>query len=62
MIDYAEATAEDFDALTLRLRNRVVDELEKMDPNIPLVEVLLEACSAIDELIDLVSIAGVSNA
>ena len=49
-MDYSEATAEDFEALQRRLLDRAVDEMEKIDPNIPLIELLQEACAAIDEL------------
>ena len=49
-MDYSEATTEDFEALNNRLLNRAVDEMEKIDPNIPLIELLQEACAAIDEL------------
>ena len=49
-MDYAEATDEDFEALSDRIRNRAVDELEKVVPNLQLFELLMEACGAIDEL------------
>lgn len=51
MDDYAFATEDDFDALTDRLRNLAVDQLEQSVPNnISLTELLMEACAAIDEL------------